>query len=116
VKDKLMALAAVRFGTASIEGQEFLVREIGTMDFARYGELANGKTDEDGKSIVTADKQEATAFLISRCVVDENHASLLTIEEARQLAASARVSMPIVSKVMELSGFQGEKEKKSDAS
>jgi hypothetical protein len=117
MKQQLMALAAVRFAMVDVEGQSVRVREIGTTDFAKYGEIINGKKAEKDQPAVAPDKQEATAFMISKCVVEvDSDTPLLTIEEARQIAASARVSMPIVSKVMELSGFKGEEEKHPDAS
>jgi hypothetical protein len=104
LRDQLMALAALRTRTVVIGGVSFPVREVGALEFAEYGKLQ--KTD----------KLKATASLIAACVVDDDGNPALTIEEATAIARSARVSMPIVGAVMELSGFGGEDaEKEPDA-
>lgn len=116
MKSQLLALAAVRFDTVDLEGLKVRVREIGTTEFAHYGELAGDKKNEKGEVVTKGDKLKATAYLIEACVVDDDGAAVLSAEEALQLSKSARVSMPIVNKVMELSGFGEDEEKHADAS
>jgi len=104
LKSKLLVASAVRVGVVKLEGEEVLVREIGTLEFAAYGALA--KTD----------KLRATALLVAACVVDAEGAALFSESEALEIAATARIAMPLVTKVMELSGFGEEDEKHADAS
>lgn len=104
VKDKLLAACAVREEEVVVEGETLVVREVGTLEFAEYGKL--NKTD----------RVTATGYLMSVCVLDGHGGKpLLTSEEARQMAGSARVSMPIMAAIMKLSGF-GDVEKEADAS
>lgn len=105
LKERLLELAKLRTKTVVVGDVSLTVREVGALEFAEYGKLQ--KTD----------RLKATASLISACVVDEDGNPALTPEEAGTLARSARVSMPIVGAVMELSGFGGEgDEKEPDAS
>lgn len=102
VTERLRAKAALRTKEVVIDGDSFLVREIGADAFARYGELA--KTDRGA----------ATAGMLMACVVDENGLPALTKDDAHEVVLSARVTMPLVQAIMELSGF-GAEEKKADA-
>lgn len=116
MKKELLALAQVRYDTVTIEGKDFRVREVGTVEFAEYGVLAGDQKDDNGAVIKKGNRTEATAYLIESCLVDDEGNPLLTKEEAAAVAKSARVAMPIVNKVMELSGFNKEDEEKhSDA-
>lgn len=114
-KSNLLALAAVRRKEIKIEGEPVLIREVGTIEFARYGEINRGKTDDKGNVLVQADKVRASAHLISCCVIDSEGKPLFTEEEAMPIAANARTAMPIINAVMELSGFGEDDEKHSDA-
>lgn len=87
-----------------IDDETFVVREVGAISFAEYGEL------------VKRDKQAATAKLLSDCVLDEEGNPALSAEDAAEVAKSARVTMPLVAAIMEVSGFNGDDEKKADAS
>lgn len=109
VKAKLLSIAAVREDFVELEGERLYVREIGALEFAEYGRM------------LKADRVKATALLISSCVIDgPNGAPLFeNADEAMPIAKSARASMPIINKVMQLSGFKetsDEMEKESDAS
>jgi len=108
MKEKLLALAVVRKEVVEIGDQKVMVREIGTVEFAHYGKLANGEKDDSGAVTVPPDRNKATAYLISVCVVDENDQPVLTEEEALPLAKIARTATPIANKVMELSGYAKE--------
>jgi hypothetical protein len=101
LKEKLLASAKQQSKMVEVDGTEYLVREVSAGDFAEYGAMT--KTD----------RNKATALLVSRCVLDEDGAPLLTSEEAEEVVKSARLSIPIVNAIMELSGFS---EKESDAS
>ncbi len=103
LKTKLLAAATMRQDVVEVGGELVTVREVGALEFAEYGKL------------LKTDRLNATAGLIAGCVIDADGNPLLSIEEARQVARSARLSMPIVKRVMELSGF-GDDEKESDAS
>lgn len=97
-KASLLALAATRAGHVELDRVKYAVREVSAADFATFGELGR---DNQGKD----DKLAATAFLLSVCVVDDEGAPLLSLEEATTVARTARVSVPLVNKIMELSGF-----------
>lgn len=101
LKEKLLASAKLRTILVDIDGDEYLVREVSAADFADYG------------TQVKTDKARATALLVSKCVIDDEGNPLLTTEEAMSVVQSARLSVPIVNAILEVSGF-GEKE--SDAS
>ena len=102
VREQLLELAKLRTGVVDIDGVQVAVREVGALEFAGYGKLQ--KTDRLG----------ATAALISNCVIGEDGKPAMSKEEAVELANSARVSMPIVQKILALSGF-GVDEKEPDA-
>jgi len=105
LKQQLLALAQLRTRVVKIDSVELTVREVGALEFAEYGKLQK------------ADRLKATASLIAACVVDGDGNPALSLDDALSLAKSARVSMPIVGAVMELSGFGGENdEKEPDAS
>jgi len=97
LKEKLLASAKLRTRVVEIEGEKYTVREVGAVEFAAYGAL------------LKTDRIKATASLVHDCLVDENGAKILTLEEAIEVVGSARVSMQIVNAIMEVSGF-GEKE------
>lgn len=106
-KESLLALAAVREADVLLDGHKFKVREVSAADFALFGELGGA-----------GDKARATAHLIAVGVVDDEGNPLLNAEEALAVAKTARVAMPLVNKIMELSGFSGkedEEEKHADA-
>lgn len=113
VKKRLKKIAQTRTRVVPIkdesgEGVEVLVREVGADEFAMYGEMLDKKK-------LNAGRIAAQAYLLSCCIVEETESDPLspvyTPEEAIDIARSARVSMPIVSAIMELSGF-GDEEKK----
>lgn len=116
-KEALLASAVVRTDTVQIGAEAYTVREISAGDFALFGELGTDKKDDKGVVVEKGSKERATAHLIASCVVDETGAPLLTAEEALIVARTARVSMPLVNKVMELSGFgkEDEEQKHPDA-
>lgn len=93
LKEALLAAAQVRTCEVTIGDLKVTVREAGALEFAAYGKLQ--KTD----------RVKATAALISTCVVDESGAPLFSAEEAAPIAASARMAMPIVTAIMQLSGL-----------
>lgn len=102
VSERLRSKAAVRTKEIAIDGDTFCVREVGADDFAEYGKLAK------------ADSTQATAFLLAACVLDEAGLPALSKEDAAEVSKSARVTMPLVKAIMDVSGF-GEEEKKADA-
>ena len=104
VKQKILAACAVREKEVVVEGEHLTVREVGALEFAEYGKL--NKTN----------RIAAVGYLLSVCVIDgPGGKPLLNADEAKQLAGSARVSMPLMAAIMELSGF-GAAEKEADAS
>lgn len=104
VKHALLEVAQVREDVVDVGGTKIYVKEVGALEFADYGKM------------LKTDRVKATAALIAGCVLDgPGGAPAMTAEEAEPIARSARVSMPIVQKIMELSGF-GDDEKESDAS
>ncbi len=103
VSERLKQKATRRTAEVDIDGDLFSVIEIDAVDFSEYGAISKDN------------RREAVAFVLSRCVLDESGQPCLSIEDAREVAMSVRVSVPLVSKIMELSGFGGD-EKKSDAS
>lgn len=104
VSDRLKQKAAVRTKEVRIDGETFVVREVGAIAFAEYGKL------------VKDDKQAATAALLVECVLNEDGHPALSPADALEVAKSARVTVPLVSAIMEVSGFTGDDEKKADAS
>lgn len=104
VKENILAACAVREKEVVVEGNRLVVREVGALEFAEYGKL--NKTS----------RVAATGYLLSVCVLDgPGGQPLLSPEEAEKLAASARMSMPLMAAIMQLSGF-GEAEKEAVAS
>ena len=97
---RLLAAAAVRTASVAIDGESYTVREVGAASFAEYGKL------------LKADPRGASAVLLAECVIDEDGKPVLTLDEAREVANSLRVTMPLVQAIMELSGFA---EKEPDA-
>jgi hypothetical protein len=102
VSDRLRAKAAVRTKAVDIDGDSFTVREVGAVSFGEYGRVV--KTDPVG----------ATALLLAECVIEDDGSPALDETAAREVAASARVTMPLVQAIMQVSGF-GDDEKEPDA-
>lgn len=100
LKDRLLAAAAVRTAEVEIDGETYSVREVGATAFAEYGRL------------IKSDPRGASAVLLAECVLEADGSPALNIEEAKQVAQSLRVTMPLVAKILELSGFS---EKEPDA-
>ncbi len=90
------------------------VREASTTEFSRFSELSSDQEDDKGVVIQKGSKQAANASLLAACVVDVEGNSILSEAEALEIAKSARVAMPLIQKIMELSGFKGDAEKHSD--
>lgn len=103
LRSALMAAANLRTAQVDIDGTQVTVREVGTIEFAEYGQ------------ILKTDRLKATAKLISSCVVEDGQPVLSEVD-AEDIARSARVAMKIVQAIMELSGFGGDDEKELDAS
>lgn len=103
LKASLLEAAKLRTKSVKVGDVKVKVREVGTVEFAEYGELHK------------VDKSKATASLIASCVVDDDGNPMLTLDEAIQLSKSARMSIGIVGAIMELSGFSEPTEKKADA-
>ncbi len=103
VSERLKAKAAVRTKEVRIDGDTFTVQEVGAVSFGEYGRM------------VKKDQVKATAFLLSECVLDEEGKAALSPEDAFEIAKSARITMPLVQAIMEVSGF-GADEKELDAS
>lgn len=103
MSERLKAKAVVRTKEVRIDGDDFAVREVGAVEFGEYGKVA--KTDQ----------VKATALLLAACVLDEEGNASLSLDDALDIAKSARVTMPLVQAIMEVSGF-GDDEKKPDAS
>jgi len=95
-KEKLLERARRRFKTVDIEGDTFTVSEMSAATFSLYGET------------VKTQREEAHAVLLQDCVVDGQGLKLLTIEEARDVARSARIVLPLVTAIMEVSGLSAE--------
>lgn len=111
VKKQLKKIAQTRTRVVPISDGDggvvkVLVREVGADEFAAYGEMLKDKR---------AGRIQAQAFLLSCCIVEETSedplAPVYTAEEAVDIARSTRVSMPIVSAIMDLSGFSDEEKK-----
>lgn len=105
LKQAMLDVAKIRMDTVKVGNVSFPVREVGALEFAQYGMLQKA-----------GQRLEATASLIAACVVGEDGASLLSMDEAMQIAKSARVATPIVGAILKLSGFGEDDEKESDAS
>lgn len=102
VTERLKAKAIRRTAEVQLDGETFTVIEVDADSFAEYG------------TILKKDRKEATAFLLSRCVLDEEGNPAVPIEDAREISKSTRVTVPLMNRIMELSGF-GDDEKKADA-
>jgi len=103
VIERLKAKAALRTKDVTIDGDVFRVQEVGAVSFAEYGKLAR------------KDQLSATALLLAECVLDEEGKLALNREDALAIAHSARVTMPLIQAIMDVSGF-GADEKEPDAS
>ena len=102
VTERLKAKAAVRTKEVRIDGETFVVQEVGAVSFGEYGK------------VVKKDQVQATALLLAECVLDEEGKLALSLEDATEIAKSARVTMPLVQAIMEVSGF-GADEKEPNA-
>jgi hypothetical protein len=80
---------------------EVTVREMNVTTFERYMEAGRKK-----------DRELANSILISESVVDENGSTVMTVDEARSLATSVRLSLNIISAVLEMSGVTEEEDEK----
>ena len=100
LKQALLAAAQLRTGTVEVEGSTFTVREVSALAFAEYGEK------------LKTDREAAVAGLLAQCVLDENGELLLTVEEAHVVGRNPRTATPLMSKIMELSGFGEDAENK----
>lgn len=100
VKSRLLEIAAVREDRLELEGTTLYVREVGALEFSEYGNL------------LKVDRVKATASLLAACVLDGPGGGPMfaTPEEAAPIAKSARAAMPIITKIMQLSGFEGKDE------
>lgn len=103
VSERLRQKAEIRTKSVMIDGDEFIVREIGAADFSAYGRL------------LSKDQRLATAQLLRQCVMNGDGQTALTEEDALAVTASMRVTMPLVQAIMQVSGM-GDDEKESDAS
>lgn len=107
IGQRLAAAAAIRSEVLDIEGEKVVIKEAGTIEFSRYAKLSD------------TDRAAAIAVLLVACVFDEDGVTPVFDEKtANEVAKSARVTMPLVSKIMQLGGFEKEdgKEKHSVAS
>lgn len=100
VKSKLLEIATVREDKLEVEGMEIYIREVGALEFSTYGQL------------LKTDRVKATSSLLAACILDGpgGKPAFSSPEEAAPLAKSARASMPIITKIMVLSGFKDDEE------
>lgn len=93
LKEKLLASAKLQTKVVEIDGSSYVVREVSAAGFGDYG------------AQLKKDREKATAMLVSQCLIGEDGELLLTPEEAVAVVRSARLAMPIVNAIMEVSGF-----------
>jgi hypothetical protein len=109
VRDRLLKAAAIRRRSVVIDGESFDVVEVGSQAFSEYGALVR-----------EGDRLAGVARLLQACVVDEAGLPALSEEDSALVAGNARVCMPLLNAIMELSGFSDEAEgggsSRSDAS
>ncbi len=111
LKAHLLAEAAIREDFVVVSGQKVWIREVDPVSFSEYGDL------------LKKDRIMATAGLLAACVIDDKEGERLfdNAEEALPLARSSRTSLPLIQKIMELSGFgeddvdEGLSQKEDDA-
>jgi hypothetical protein len=102
LKNQLLSAAIRRSAEVTIDGVVYTVRELSAAEFAEYGRVA------------ATDRDRSHALILAAGLIEDD-APILTLEEARTVALSARVALPLVNAIMVLSGF-GPAEKESDAS
>lgn len=106
MRERLLAAAAVRIATVKIGDDTFHVREVSAGKFSKYGDL------------IKTDRPASVTFLLQECVIDEDGKPCLSVDDAQLVADCGRLAMPLISEIMRLSGYTGEKvktEKKPDA-
>jgi len=104
VRERLAQLATLRTRDVVIEGETFIVRESSAATFAEYGRLQR------------TDRTAAIAHLLRESIVVPDGEPGLSAKDATAIAQSQRVSLPLISAVMDLNGFgagEGEAEKES---
>lgn len=109
--DPLLAEAECRTKEVTLpSGQKVIVREITMAEFSEYGESMGSKPGEKAGA-VQAKREDALVALLVGAVITAEGKPRFTADAARKIARSARVASPIVSAIMEVSGF-GPAEKK----
>jgi hypothetical protein len=103
VRSRLLAAAALRTQSVRIGDEEFLVREVGADKFSEYGKL------------LEKDRHQAVAYLLADCVVGEDGNPALSIDDALEVARSARVGLPLLQGILSLAGYGEAPEKEPDA-
>lgn len=96
MKAQLLEAATLRTAKVAVEGVEVEVREVSTLEMAKYGTMQE------------TDRRAATAGLIRACVVPPEGEEPMTLDEALVLADRARIALPIVNRVLKLSGFKAD--------
>ena len=95
VRERLAQLATLRTKEVTVEGETFTVRESSAATFAEYGRLQ--KTD----------RTAAIALLLRESIVVPEGEERLSVKDATGIALSQRVSIPLISAVMEINGYAG---------
>lgn len=97
MSDPLLALAELRRITVDVDGNPVVVREFSALEKADFDALK----DES--------KSAAVAYLLGKCVLNEDGSPRFTEEQALQIASgSSRVVARLVNEIHRISGF-GEK-------
>jgi hypothetical protein len=95
--DPLLALAELKSVVVDVEGISVKVREFSALEYAEF-------QDRKAESF-----QKAGAYLLQRCVLNDDGSPRWTEEEAEKVAGgSARVLTRLINAIHRLSGF-GEK-------
>lgn len=81
-----------------------MVREVSSSTFAKYGELMKA-----------GQRTDATAIMLEECVLDDEGNQALQPDDAKYIAGSTRVVIPLISAILDLSGLGKDDEKKADA-
>lgn len=104
LKARLVELAKFRTKVVEIEDLKVVVREVNSVDFAKYGKLHS------------EDPTRAIAHILKACVFHEDGQTPVFDDEesAMAVAESARASSPIVNTIMNLSGYGSEEKKEAD--
>jgi hypothetical protein len=96
--DQLLGIAKQRSTELTVDGVTIVIREITAAEFAQYGMM-----------LASGENEKAIAYLIARCVTDAEGGTVLTEEQARIVAGTARVGAAIVNAFMALSGYAEKK-------